>query len=44
MLSGVRLDVVVPAGYVGVLRIGGRGDRLEDGDIGLRWGVSVKVR
>lgn len=39
-LGLVGLDVVVPAGYAGEGGIGGRADRLENGDIGLGRGVS----
>ena len=40
-LGLVRLDVVVPAGHAGEGCSGGRGDRLEDGDIGLGRGVPM---
>jgi len=39
-LSLVGFDVLVPAGYIGVSQILGKS--LEDGNIGLRWGVPDK--
>ena len=40
-LGHIGIDVVVPAGHAGEGCSGGRGDRLEDGDIGLGRGVPM---
>ena len=43
-LSLVGLDVIVPAGNVGVCgRVGGRRDGLEDSDVRLRRGVTAQL-